>query len=291
MNYFWITMEQHPVPQQIASYEFHLVGDMTLKQFGYLAAGAIAGLIFYSSSLSGFIKWPLAFASGFLGFAFAFLPIEERPLSQWLIAFSKAIFSPTQFLWKKQVREPELFRPSGSAPIATPPAGGPIPPTDRRQLDEYLKTLPYPAAKTALDQKEEDYLQRLAALGQNASPFPTILPGKPIQIRKSPVFEAKTSLQLPIPTPPTRPNILVGMVLDQNNQMIEGAILEIRRSDEIPVRALKTNKLGQFQIVTPLENDTYEIEIEKEGYQFDIIKIEVRGEIISPIEIHAKGVN
>lgn len=281
-------MEQHPVPQQIASYEFHLVGDMTLKQFGYLAAGAIAGLIFYSSSLPGYLKWPLAFTSGFLGFAFAFLPIEERPLSQWLIAFSKAIFSPTQFLWKKQIREPELFSPSGSAPITAPPAGGPIPPADRKQLDEYLKTLPYQAPKTALDQREEDYLERLKTVAQVAQPFPTILPGKPIQIRKAPVFEAKTSLQLPIPTPPTRPNILVGMVLDQNNQMIEGAILEIRRSDEIPVRALKTNKLGQFQIVTPLENDTYEIEIEKEGYEFDIIKIEVKGEIISPLEIRAK---
>ena len=27
-------MEQHPIPQQITSYEFEARGDMTLKQFG-----------------------------------------------------------------------------------------------------------------------------------------------------------------------------------------------------------------------------------------------------------------
>lgn len=265
-------MEQHPVPQQIASYEFRLVGDMTLKQFGYLASGCLVGLIFYGSSLPGFLKWSLVFGSGFLGFAFAFLPIEERPLSQWLMAFIRAIFSPTQFIWQKKPAELEIFK--------SPPGLGPkiilsstlIPPTDRQQLDEYLKTLPSQSAE----------------LAQVIQPFPTILPERPIRIRKPRVYEAKTSRELPIPTPPNRPNILVGMVLDSANQMIEGAILEIRRSDGMPVRALKTNKLGQFQIVTPLDNDIYEIEVEKEGFEFDIIKIETKGEIIQPLEIRAK---
>jgi hypothetical protein len=78
------------------------------------------------------------------------------------------------------------------------------------------------------------------------------------------------------------------MVFDNQGKIVEGAILEIRNSQGIPVRALKTNRLGQFTIATPLENDTYEVETEKEGYQFDIIKIEAKGEIIPPIEIRAK---
>jgi len=92
-----------------------------------------------------------------------------------------------------------------------------------------------------------------------------------------------------IPTPPTRPNIIVGMVLDNEGKIVEGAILEIRNAQDLPVRALKTNRLGQFMIATPLENDLYEIEVEKEGFHFDTIKIEVKGEIIKPIEIRAKG--
>ena len=34
-------LQQHPVPQHIASYEFKLIGDMTIKQFAYLAGGII----------------------------------------------------------------------------------------------------------------------------------------------------------------------------------------------------------------------------------------------------------
>ncbi|KKR52786.1 MAG: hypothetical protein UT88_C0021G0001, partial [Candidatus Woesebacteria bacterium GW2011_GWD2_40_19] len=38
-------MEQHPIPQNISSYQFRLVGDMTLKQFFQLAGGFLVGLI------------------------------------------------------------------------------------------------------------------------------------------------------------------------------------------------------------------------------------------------------
>ena len=102
------------------------------------------------------------------------------------------------------------------------------------------------------------------------------------------VIRANTRADLPIPAPPTQPNILVGMTLTKDEEIIEGAILEIRNSKGVPVRALKTNKLGQFRIATPLEKGTYEIETEKEGHQFDIIKFEAKGEVISPIEIKAK---
>jgi len=295
-------VQQHPVPQHIASYEFRLVGDMTLKQFGYLAGGALIALFFYSLPLAGFIKWPLILLFGFLGFAFAFMPIEERPLSTWLSAFIKAVVSPTQFLWRKKVRKPEIFESIVRQPALLKI---PAPPPDTQQLGQYLKTLPLGEVKSPLDQKEEEFLRQIASL------FPAgRMPARPIEPPKKPIFrpmpkppieafifpkepkkptiEAKTSQELPIPTPPTRPNIITGMVLDKDGEIIEGAILEIRNSQGMPVRALKTNKLGQFIIATPLENDTYEIEVEKEGYQFDIIKLEAKGELIPPIEIKAK---
>jgi len=282
-------MEQHPVPQHIASYEFRLVGDMTLKQFGYLAGGVVIGLIFYASGLPFYLKWPAIIFFAVLGIALAFVPIEERPLSQWIVAFVKAIFNPTQFLWQKKAVPPEIFKPTLTK---ITPQKTPAPPGDQKKLGEYLATLPPSKIKSPLEQQEEIFLKQINNLFQ-LTKMPTfksvIPPEKPGPGRpRKPVVEAKTSPKLPIPTPPTRPNILVGMVLDQNGMMIEGAILEIRDSKGMPVRALKTNKLGQFQIATPLENDIYEIETEKEGYQFDIIKIETKGEIIAPIEIRAK---
>ena len=106
-------MQQHPVPQHISSYEFKLVGDMTLKQFFQLAGGITVSLIFYATPLPGVIKWPLVLLFGLLGAALAFLPIEERPLSQWFLAFIKAVYSPTLYTWDANSAE-DVFAKSTS---------------------------------------------------------------------------------------------------------------------------------------------------------------------------------
>jgi hypothetical protein len=95
-------MEQHPVPQNISSYQFHLVGDMTLKQFLELAGGILVGVIIYATGLPGIIKWPLILFAGGLGAALAFVPLEERPLEQWIFAFFRSVYSPTLFHWEKK---------------------------------------------------------------------------------------------------------------------------------------------------------------------------------------------
>ena len=54
-------MDQHPVPRNISSFEFHLIGDMTLKQFAYLAGGVfIAYLLSKVLPFPGIIKYFLA---------------------------------------------------------------------------------------------------------------------------------------------------------------------------------------------------------------------------------------
>ena len=52
-------MKQHPIPQDITNYRFHLIGSMTLKQFAEVAAAVIVSLIVYATNLPGIIKWPL----------------------------------------------------------------------------------------------------------------------------------------------------------------------------------------------------------------------------------------
>ncbi len=94
-------MENHPIPQDITGFEFKLIGDMTLKQFAYLAAGVITAWIIYSLPLWVYIKIPLAVAFAALGAAFAFLPIEGRPLDVMIKNFIKAAFSPTQYVYQK----------------------------------------------------------------------------------------------------------------------------------------------------------------------------------------------
>jgi len=302
-------MEQHPVPQHIASYEFRLIGDMTLKQFAQLAAGGILAIAAYALPLPGILKWPLVIFLAFLGFAFAFLPINERPLSTWLIAFFKATFSPTQFIWTKKTKKPDIFKPTFQK-IGIPQTQheGQIP-EKQENIDQYLTSLPYAKEdKNPLDKKEESFLKEVDHLFQS-TPQPQVAPTPQPEIKpqpfkpkvdkkivlpqkvgrpKKPTIEAKINKELPIPETPEKPNIVVGMVLDNQGMIVEGAILEIRDTQGLPVRALKTNKVGQFLIATPLQDGQYEIETEKEGLSFDIINLETKGKIIQPIEIRAR---
>lgn len=337
-------IQQHPVPQQISTYEFRLIGEMTLKQFGWLSGGALLGLFFFSLPLASLFKWPLVLLSVFAGFAFAFLPVEERPLPTWIAAFFKAVFSPTIFVWKKRSQVPDLFLYQPK-PILQENKNN-LPVTDRKKLYQYLQTL-NSSQNNALDQQEKELLNKFLNLfpkttePQKPTPPPipkfpekpeeTIMPVQKDASKKTkpqPDFysgprsfysysakppieqlisywqrkkreeeekklakEAKTNKALPFPNPPSVPNLVVGMVLGPEDEMIEGALIEISDSQGIPVRALKTNKLGQFRIATPLPNGTYEISVEKEGYKFDIIKLEAKGEIINPLEIRGQKIN
>ena len=100
-------MDQHPVPQNISSYEFHLVGDMTLKQFFQLAGGIAVAAVLYRLPLPFFIKWPVMALSVLMGIMLAFVPVSGRPFSQWIMAFIKAIYSPTEFHWS-ETSQPRL---------------------------------------------------------------------------------------------------------------------------------------------------------------------------------------
>lgn len=334
-------MEQHPVPQQISSYEFRLVGDMTLKQFGQVAAGVLVALLLYASPLPGLLKWPFIVLFGAGGFLVAFLPFEERPLHAWLIAFLRAIYSPTQYIWQRGGQKPEVFGEKAMPQAQQNAPDAPLSP-DSQRLSEYLASLS--EAQVISEQEESRFIERIQNLFSSVLPaqpaktplppigkldeikapaaveqvkavpiqatswqvpeshlqtpqpqtFPSYtppLPTSPFQRVKREAQEARFMPQVPMPTIPTIPNVLVGMVSDQTGKIVEGAIIEIRDSQGNPVRAFRTNKLGQFRIVTPLTDDTYEVEVEKNGLQFDIIKVELTGEIVNPIEIKARGTN
>jgi hypothetical protein len=335
-------MEQHPVPSQISAYEFRLVGDMTLKQFAQVAVGCVIALILYATKLPFYFKWPAIIVSGVSGILMAFVPFQERPLQTWLLAFFKAVYSPTQFLWQKKARTPEflVFKPTPqvkAVPITPQVAAG------KQKLTEYLTTLP--SQPTPLDKQEEKQLAQLGSLFASTQLPTNIIPtSKPlpeaempagIRVRRlhgplvveeeskyigqrttlspqtreekilpqftpkivspvkrerveKPAIAAKFSQEIAMPNTPTFPNLLVGMVLEPEGNIIEGAIIEIRDLEGNPVRAFRSSRLGQFMIATPLPNGTYEIETEKEGYQFDLIKITLTGKVVPPIEIRAR---
>src|SRR5450759_1562285 len=94
-------MDNHPIPQDITGFEFKLIGNMTLKQFAYVAGGSIIGLAFYASPVFFLIKIVLVLVSIGAGVAFAFVPFEGRPMDLMVKNFIKAVLNPTQYAYQK----------------------------------------------------------------------------------------------------------------------------------------------------------------------------------------------
>ncbi len=151
-------MQQHPVPQNVINFQFKLVGDMTLKQFGYLAGGAVAAFISSKLPYPAVFTYVLAGLFAFSGFALAFLPIEERPLDLWLKNFFFSIFSPTQFFYHKtggslDFLDIDLTRASQSAEIINKSL-------KKDKYQDYIKTLPG-SLKSPIDLLEKHYVRSL----------------------------------------------------------------------------------------------------------------------------------
>ena len=153
-------MEQHPVPQHIASFEFKLFGNLTVRQFITLAIPAGVAAAIYFSNLPVVIRLPLAAALGLFGLFAALVPVGGRPLDKWLVAFTKAIMSPTQRVWVKETKLPQFL----SIVVGPPPREEQIPPSitaqGRARLREYLRSLPK-GEVTPLDVREQIAVQRL----------------------------------------------------------------------------------------------------------------------------------
>lgn len=373
-------MQEHPVPQNITSYEFHLIGSMTVKQFFELLIGGGLAFASYSSNLPFIFKWPLVLTFVFLGIAMAFIPVEERPLDKWIVAFFKAIYKPTKFFWKKEIKVPEIFLEEEYVAVTAEPTVEPINPQQRRaRVQDYVTSISasqQPGGEDLLFQQyqlqalqiQDLFTQVAPAQGITSTPkaiedeygvHPSlqvkthklsgtfILPEqkkakaeesiqevqktriKPVTIpvieplhveaqavpQPQPIAEeqtapqvsplqttpayvtsstgqavssAKTNVSLPFPQKPTVPNLIVGMVLDNTGNILDNTIIEIRSMDGIPVRAMKTNMLGQFSISNPLRTGKYQIEAEKEGHHFDVYTLDLQNTIIDPLEIRAK---
>jgi hypothetical protein len=86
----------------------------------------------------------------------------------------------------------------------------------------------------------------------------------------------------------TTPNIINGIVTDTMGNYLDGVIVVTHDKDGLPVRALKTNKLGQFLAATPLGNGIYTLSLEKDSLSFDVLQIDLDGSVLPPIKISAK---
>jgi len=300
-------MEQHPIPQQISSYEFKLIGDMTLKQFLKAAIGIILAIAINSTKLIILIKWPLVlfFAGG--GLALAFVPFEDRPLEVWVLSFLKAIYSPTIYIYRrkpnknwldldltKNIKQNEEDIVVSGGRLKSNLWGSDL--KDKVGVFGIKKGGPKEEINIELEVKpevEKVIVQEKPVVKEGL--------GEKVEVKTKDWRDQKTDLNLkteklgatgkvvfgsiPMPDIPEIPNVVVGMATDMEGGIIDGVIIEVQDEQGNPSRVLKTNSLGQFKITTPLASGRYLIIAEKEGYNFDRVNIDLKNQIVQPIRI------
>ena len=390
-------METHPIPQDVTGFQFKLVGNMTVRQFAYLASGSITAWIFFSIGISPFIKLPIAFLSAISGVSLAFLPIEGRPMDTMMLHFIKALYAPNQFFYQKQSGQ---FTAVIALPAKTAPVSSPL---SQKDIQAYINKMPK-KPRSRLDEKETIFFTTLAAYSQPVSQgraeHPTSPPStykphlismkieeeknkpklaEPIIIAQNPAseeqleketvalkqeleeakkeevsqkpqqaevthqrvgdlekqlaeimaqkqqleqqfialsqkFQAQQQVR-PVFTPSTppvtqstpnvrsvpkglgakiglpitsdNPNLIVGIIKDPRGNILPNILVEVKDTEGNPVRAFKTNNLGQFASATSLLNGVYTLEFEdpSEKNKFDKVEITASGQVIPPLEV------
>ena len=378
-------MREHPIPQDITNYRFHIVGNMTLKQFAEVGVGCIIAILIYNTPLPSLIKWPTVIFSFSLGALAAFVPIEERPIDHWIITFIKIMYKPTQYFWKRvpHIPTPFTFKPSGPSEPTKPEID--LSPARRNRIKEFMTSINVSSPSSYdLDPAEKSRVASILTIFGETSIItkqakPRILkPKLDVRVRKlgkagriarttnqmldfalsveqgdktkqadikkatattsqvakkivipdasnigveleatseeervaahskddlgdrafveataqdkataDPSNKAVFNTNLPFPAPPTEPNKLVGMVLTPNNELIPGAIVEIKTPDGHTARAVKSNALGQFFVTTPLKKGKYVVEVEKEGLSFVAQNLDVKDKVLEPMEVRS----
>lgn len=358
-------MDNHPIPQDVTGFQFRLIGDMTIKQFAYLAGGVILAWIFLASPLYFLIKLPFVIFFGGMGLILAFIPISGRPADTMIFYFFRAVFSPTQYTYKSPAGQQQtsaveqqpvaklvkkeskqetvhLETPlqavqdlpqQAPSPIPTPVAAAPTPqPAPQEALPEQppatngelssealavanalieAKNKETEAEKgsqeaaaahekvedlekelqTIQEQKQqlEEQLVRLQQqLQQKTQTVFTPSTATPVQqtqnVRKIPPALGKT---VGTPFVSDVPNLISGIVKDPRGNVLPNILIEVKDKDGNPVRAFKTNPLGQFASATPVINGTYTISFEDPNnkQRFDSVELSATGEVLSPIEV------
>ncbi len=162
-------MENHPIPQDVTGFQFKLIGNMTVKQFSYLATGIVLAWVILQLPIPFLIKFPISSVFAILGISLAYLPIEGRPMDAMIGHFIKALISPTQFVYQKQGGH--LYYPNIHF-IQLQNTKQSINQESGKRLKAYLSSLPkHPHSK--LDEQEANFLSNLfKAASKSSKPQP-----------------------------------------------------------------------------------------------------------------------
>lgn len=262
-------MEQHPIPRQITTFEFKLIGFLTIKQFIYLLISIPLGILIYAIFPVPILNILLGIVVALIGVAFAFIPINDRPMEVWIKNLIKRLTSPTQYFFKKQ--NPAIYFLKNLVFTNDPHRV-------MSHIDSQQKLSKYLSNKTPADNQNKK--QEISNLFTDS--FSSLLGKKKPQEKRSSLPPLQSNVRIPF---------LSGLIKNYKQTALTGILVYIKRElTSDPIRILKTNSHGVFATYNPLPPSDYFFEIKdpKGNFFFDTMKIKVENVNEKPIEIASK---
>ncbi len=276
-------MDQHPVPRQITSFEFKLIGFLTIKQFIYLIIFIPLGFLTYVIFPIPLLNIFLGILVGAMGVAFAFLPINDRPLDVWIRNMFRRLTSPTQYQYQK-LNPPIYFL--RNLYFVTDPHRVMAHIQSQEMLAAYMARA-HPTAASTQKQTINDILGSLPVTPVKKTPAPVTVPIAPAI--QSPTANQNSQLPTPNSQLPKTP-FFTGIVKNHKLIPIPGVLIYVKNDSGQTLRLLKTNPHGIFATFNPLPSGNYNFEIKdaKNTYQFDTMKIRIESINPKPLEFYSK---
>ncbi len=282
-------MDLHPIPRQITTFEFKLIGFMTIKQFGFVLLAGVIGYLFFLAIPIQIVNVVVGVSVFSVGLLFAFVPINDRPLDVFLANFVRRLNSPTQYIFQKNNVALKIF---DELYFETNPH------IVLSHVDSKQKLASYLAAKKQGQQAQNRTNSHGAHLlslltekpvAKLLTPNPTVgQTHQPVTEKKSVLGPNQTGSQ-----PRTKHPVVRGVTYNKRHIPLPGVLLYIRdpKTNNV-LRILKTNPHGVFATFNPLPDGEYLVELvdSSGGYLFDKSSIVINNQAQLNLEFTSKEV-
>lgn len=279
-------MDQHPIPRQITTFEFKLIGFFTVKQFLYLLIGAGIGVIAYFLTPIPVLNYFVGGGVFGLFVIFALVKYNERSLDVWVHNFLRRLTSPSQFFFQKRNRAPSFLH---DTPV-------PDPVVTQSHIDARQKLVAYRSTHLNEDIKTHKQISSPPTHDQKPNTKPLTPPEKTERTTNSEQTNKDDSAPLEHQAVQTSPHaqeirpFIAGVVKNKKEVPLPSMMVYIKDTSGQIVRILKTNNKGVFATFHPLTPNSYTLEIKDltEKHFFDTIKFTSGQAQQSPFIIYSK---
>ncbi len=273
-------MKQHPIPQNIMEVEFKLFTKFTLKEFAYVATGAVIGGLFIylwtENRIPGIIAFPSLIFFGGAGLIMGMVPIQDQPADKILSSYIKAINRPTLRVWHGEELKLKMKKRknAGKAGVAE---------TQVVQLEQ----------SNLVDSEEKDQLEKIGEMMEDtglgkAEKREKVQQSGNLNSQKSLTITKENLEQYILPNTNVQLSGTVNMLLvNKHGQPVTNATVIVKDNAGKPRMALRSGSKGEVLSTQKLENGEYFVEINHEQNSFPKIRFLVEKPVYPLIKINS----